>query len=123
MQETSSPVVVVGQFSCFVIPGEDMVIVVPTFTESNSRYEDIVNGTNVLVIGFHAIEVSSTVNQPGTMQRQTVTEHGTNKEADLKGRAQVIVREESGQNEAADGHNNEVVSTIKNFFNNLKNRF
>lgn len=92
-----------------------MVIVVPTFTESNSRYEDIVNGTNVLVIGFHAIEVSSTVNQPGTMQRQTVTEHGTNKETDLKGRAQVIVREESGQNEAADGHNNEVVSKIKIF--------
>lgn len=67
IEKSCGDVYVVAQLSCFVIPGEDMMIVMPSFAKSNTRHQFAVHRAYVLIVGTHAIEMSGTVHQPSSV--------------------------------------------------------
>jgi len=114
IDEGRRPVEAVGaQLSCLVVPGEDVVVVVPSLADGQGGHQLVVHGTYVHIVGLHAVEVGGAVHQPGEVERQAEAQHRAGEEADAQRAAHHVVGEDHGQGEAADGHHHKVESGEK----------
>jgi len=90
-----------------------MVIVMPSLAKGDGSNHFGVDGTNARVVGLHAVEVSSAIDQPGAMQGESITQHGAGEEAHLERGTHKVVWYHHGHNETTDGHHHKVVSAME----------
>ncbi|GBO09889.1 hypothetical protein AVEN_132528-1 [Araneus ventricosus] len=97
----------VAQLACGVVPWEDVVVVVPTFSVTEEGNESIFSRFNILIVRLVAIFVGSAVHQPREVQAEAVSRHACYEERVPHSFAPTPDGDHSWQDEAEEnGHRN-----------------
>lgn len=104
---------VIAELGRLVIPGKDVMVIVPAFTKSEHSNPFVLRRIDKSVVRFVAEHVSRGVHQPCHIQCEDITEDGGNEVSVRPRLVPTHDRNSSWQNEAQEWHQYDVISLLK----------
>jgi len=104
---------VVAKLGRFVVPGEDVVVVVPALTNGADGNTQVLRGSNRLIVRSVSPLVGGTVHQPGHVQGEHVAEHGGHEPGVKEGLAPEVHGDHGRHDETAEGHKDQVILLLE----------